>query len=139
MRRATIGCIIGLVVVLAIPLSLAGLENGRVSKLCQGASAKVENTHEAINAVRNYRGQYVLPKFSSMLSQFDLFQGDGWDKEKGGWSVEEWKEIIGVHGYTVEFVLVDPPVGITCKVFECGAVDPSSCLTQGEAYAYWPR
>jgi hypothetical protein len=140
MRRTTIGCLIGFVVILAIPVSLAGLEIGRVSNLCKGATAKAGNVHEAIDAVRNYHGPYVLPKFLSMLRQFELFQRDGFDKEeKGGWWVEEWKRSFGGHGYTVDFSLVAPPVEIRCDVFECGAVDPGSCLTLGAEFAYWPR
>jgi hypothetical protein len=136
MTRTRMGCLIGFAFVLAIPLALVALEYGRMSNLCQGASSRVENAHEAISAVRNYRGPFAPSDFLSWLGEFELFQGDGFGTN-GGWSVEKWTKLMIVRGYTVDFSLNDPEVTIRCDVFECGAVEYGSCLTFGAASLIW--
>lgn len=136
MTRTRMGCLIGFAFVLAIPLALAALEYIRVSNLCHGASSRVENAHEAISAIRNYRGPLVPSDLLSRLGELELFQGDGFGTN-GGWSVEKWMKLMIGRGYTVDFSLNHPEVTIRCDVFECGAVDYGSCLTFGAASLIW--
>jgi hypothetical protein len=125
MRRSTVGCLIGAFAVLAIPVMLGVLEYGRVSRLCRGMDARVENAHEAISAVRNYRGPFDFPDVLLKLRQLEPFQSDDFGNN-GGWLVEERTNLVE-HKYTVEFTLIEPRVSITCDVFECGAVDQGNC------------
>jgi hypothetical protein len=101
MRRSSIGWFIGLAFILAIPSVLFVREYKRASDLSCGA-ARVENTEDAKNAVRNYHGQVLTPDMLSKLSQNELFQSGG-RGEKGGWWVEKWTTFMGIHGYTVSF------------------------------------
>ena len=126
MKRLIVGCLIGAFAVLIIPVTLGILEYGRVSRLCRGMDARIENAREAISAVRNYRGPFDFTDVLSKLRQLEAFQSDGFGN-KGGWSFEEWTNLVE-HKYTVYFTLIDPHVSITCDVFECGAVDQGNCL-----------
>jgi hypothetical protein len=99
MRRALIGCLIGFVVIVAIPLSLFTLEYKRDSDACLSANSSVKNAQEAKNAVRNYSGA-TMTNVLSKLRQIELFQSDGFGVN-GGWSVQKWTRLIAVHGYTV--------------------------------------
>jgi hypothetical protein len=132
MKRVGIACLIGFALVLVFIVAMGTLEYRRVSNLCREASPRVENSHEAIGALRNYRGPFVSPDFLSGLREFDLFQHDGFGRN-GGWSVEKWTKF-SVHGYTVEFSLNDPVAVIRCDVYECGAVDYRNCMTLGAGY-----
>jgi hypothetical protein len=129
MKRDIIGCLIGFVVIVAIPLTLFNLEYKRESDVCLSANSSVKNAQEAKNAVRNYRGAIGYPDMMSKLHQNELFQSDGFGVN-GGWSVQEWTRLIAVHGYTVSFELRDPEFEIVCDVFECGAV-VANCMTLG--------
>ena len=126
MKRSTVACLIAAFAVLTIPVTLGILEYRRVSRLCRGMNARIENAHEAISAVRNYRGPFPFPDVLAKLRQLEPFQSDGFGN-KGGWSVEEQTNLIE-HKYTVDFTLIDPRVSMTCDVFECGAVDQANCL-----------
>jgi hypothetical protein len=126
MKRSTVGCFIGAFIVLAIPVTLEILEYGRVSRLCRGMNARIENAHEAISALRNYRGPFPFQDTLSKVRELELFQIDGFG-DKGGWSVVESTDLFE-HKYTVDFSLTDPVVTIKCDVFECGAVDHANCL-----------
>jgi hypothetical protein len=124
-----VACLIGFALVLVFIVAMGNLEYGRVSNLCREASSRVENSHEAISALRNYRGPFARPDLLSKLREFELFQHDGFGKN-GGWSVEEWTKF-WMHGYTVDFSLNDPEATIVCDVYECGAVDYRNCMTLG--------
>lgn len=95
MKRAIIGCVIGFVVIVGIPLTLFTLEYKRESDVCLSANSSVKNAQEAKNAVRNYHGQMVIPDVLSKLRQNELFQSDGFGVN-GGWSVQKWTRLIAV-------------------------------------------
>jgi hypothetical protein len=136
MKRVGIACLIGFALVLVFIVALGTFEYkrqyARVTNLCREASSRVEDSHEAISAVRNYRGPFAFPGFFPMLREFELFQHDGYGSN-GGWSVEEWTNF-SMHVYTVDFSLNEPAVTIICDVYECGAVDFRNCKALGPFY-----
>ncbi len=54
MRKAGVGLLVGAA---CFFLLIFGLENNRVRNLCPAGASKVESAHDAINAIRNYRGE----------------------------------------------------------------------------------
>ena len=119
-------CILGLS--LTIFTILSALEFKRISELCRNSTSVVNNSHEAINALRNYRGSWVLTNSLSALNRSDLFKSDGFGSN-GGWRVQEFTALLFIREYDVTFEVFRPQFEISCNVYACGAVD--SCRTLG--------
>jgi hypothetical protein len=128
------------VLILSFESATFALEYNRVQNLCRSSHSRIETPHEAIDVIRNYRGQWgLVGHVLSRVRHLPAFQSDGYSLTRigdgGGWDVKEWNEPLITRGYTARFEYSDaefrPGIEITCDVLECGAIDVSNCLTFG--------
>jgi hypothetical protein len=113
------------------------LEYNRVQNLCRSAISRVENVHDAINAMRNYRKGDLVGRILETSRQTYAFQHDGYTpgaKYEGGyrvgegWLVQTWTGLLN-RGYAVEYSY--PTIDVMCVVYDCGGIDIPNCLTMG--------
>jgi hypothetical protein len=130
MRKVAIGCLgTILVIVIAIPIVFASIQFDAIEETCRGKTSKIESTHDAIEIVRAYRGEWPFDGNLNGLRQSKEFRADDYGGN-GGWSVSEWHEWPFVHGFDVAFELENPDVVLECYVLACGVVD--HCRSFGE-------
>jgi hypothetical protein len=145
MKKISIAFVVVGVLILSYESATFALEYNRVQNLCRSSHSRIKTPHEAIDALRNYRGGEwgLVGHVLSRVRQLPAFQSDGYSLTRigdgkvkgGGWDVKEWNESLITRGYTVRFEYSDaefrPGIEITCDVLECGAIDVSNCLTLG--------
>jgi hypothetical protein len=149
MRTGYLILTIGGISVFSVIPGIVALEYNREQSLCRSSNSRVDGAHDAINAIRNYRGgsNDLVEKILSRVRQSETFQSDGYSiitqnenghlyDTGGGWHVEEWTHMFIFSGYSVDFEYFDREfrtrlVEIKCDVLECGAIDRPNCLTLG--------
>jgi hypothetical protein len=148
MRKSYVVLAICGILILSMIPAIVVLEYQREQNLCRSSNSRVESAHDAINAIRNYRGgSYLVENILSRVRQLETFQSDGysiitqnendrWYNKGGGWHVKEWTKPFISRGYSVDFEYFDREfrtslVEIKCDVLECGAIDIPNCLTLG--------
>lgn len=147
MKTIFAGMIAIVTVIIFLAIDGYRLQYKNVEHLCQSSSQRVESTHDAINAIRNYQEELgPVGRILSLVRRTDAFQNDGYAiinqndsgykyPKGGGWWVEEWTTPGIGRVYSVHFQYFDfgyrPFAEIKYDVFECGAIDIRNCLTDG--------